>query len=332
MIKFFIKFIFLAGLALGAWFFYGVLSDNELTEDKVFVIAEGQGVNEISANLYEQDLIKNKFIFETWLWLKKIETKMNAGTYTVKAGTSVRQLSNLFLIGTKEKEQASFTILEGWNRNEIAKALDKKNISGNDFLKLTESVGDWREHYDFLADAPNNATLEGFIFPNTHYINKNTIATDIIEKTLVDFGKKLTSELRTEIKRQGKTIFEVVTLASIVEKEVPVYADKKMIADIFLKRLDANIGLQSDATVNFVTGKSTPQATLDDLKNESPYNTYKWRGLPPGPISNPGIESIEAVIYPTSNSYYYFLTTSDGEVIYSKDYEEHLANKRKYLD
>lgn len=331
MIKFIIKLIFFGGLVFGAWFFFGVVSSNDMEENKVFVIEQGQGVNEISRNLYDEGIIKNKFVFETWLWLNKNETKVNAGSYNVEAGTSVRQLSNLFLIGTKET-QDSFTILEGWNRKEIAAALDKKGIDGDDFLKLTQNAGDWKEYYHFLSDAPSQATLEGFIFPNTHYINKNTIATDIIQKTLVDFDKKLTTELRDEIERQGKTVFEVVTLASIVEKEVPVYADKQMIADVFLKRLEDGIGLQSDATVNFVTGKNTPQASLEDLKNESPYNTYKWRGLPPGPIANPGIDSIEAVIYPTKNDYYYFLTTHEGEVIYSRDYDEHLANKRKYLD
>ena len=105
-----------------------------------------------------------------------------------------------------------------------------------------------------------------------------------------------------------------------------------MIADVFLKRLKNNIGLQSDATINFVTGKGLTQPSRDDLKIDSPYNTYKYRGLPPGPIANPSISSIEAVIYPTPNDYYYFLTTKEGEVIYSQTYQEHLANKAKYLD
>ncbi len=334
MIKFFIKLVFLTAIVFGGWFFYNVLSGNESEDNKNFVISQGQGVNEISQNLHEDGLIKNKFVFETWLWLKKMETKVSAGTYNIESGTSIRQLANLFLLDNNKKveTQESFTILEGWNRTEIAAALNKKGISGDDFLQLTKNVKDWKEHYDFLADAPNNASLEGFVFPNTHYINKNTIAPDIIEKTLVDFDKKLSAELRDEIKKQGKTIFEVVTLASIIEKEVPVYADKKMIADIFLKRLDADIGLQSDATINFITGKGLTQPSYNDLEVESPYNTYKYKGLTPGPISNPGIKSIEAVVYPTSNAYYYFLTTHEGEVIYGVDYDQHLANKRKYLD
>jgi len=155
---------------------------------------------------------------------------------------------------------------------------------------------------------------------------------DLIKKTLNNFDKKLKASTRDEISKQGKTIFEVLTLASIIEREVPNKVDKKMIADIFLKRLKVGIGLQSDATINYVTGKGLAQPSYADLEIDSPYNTYKYRGLPPGPISNPGIDSIEAVVYPTSNDYYYFLTTHEGEVIYSIDYDEHLTNKAKYLD
>ena len=119
-------------------------------------------------------------------------------------------------------------------------------------------------------------------------------------------------------------------MASIIEKEVPNPDDMKMISDIFYKRLDINMALQSDATINFFTHKGTTRPSLDDLEIKNPYNTYRNSGLPPGPISSPGLSAIEAAIYPKSNSYYYFLTTPKGKVIYSKDYDEHLRNKYKY--
>jgi len=184
-----------------------------------------------------------------------------------------------------------------------------------------------------LADAPAGASLEGYLFPNTHFISAETTEEDLVRKLLQDFDVKLSSDLRNEIASQGKTIFETVTLASIIEREVPQDKDKKMIADVFRKRLAIGMALQSDATVNFVTGKNKAQPSLADLAIDSPYNTYKYRGLPPGPISSPGLASIKAVIYPTPNQYYYFLTTLDeGEVIYGVSYEDHLANKAKYLD
>jgi UPF0755 protein len=147
---------------------------------------------------------------------------------------------------------------------------------------------------------------------------------------LDNFNKKLTPELVTEINKQQKTVHEIITLASIIEKEVSNDNDRKLVADIFYKRLEKGIGLQSDATVNYVTGKSTTRPSAQDLAVDSPYNTYKYKGLPPGPISNPGISAILAAIYPTSNPYFYFLTTPDGKVIYSKAYQEHLQAKAQY--
>jgi len=329
MIRAIIKFILLIGIIFVLWFVTQVISGNGLEEKKTFVIKSGQGVNQISASLHEEGIIKSNFVFETYLWLKKSESSVVAGVYQLPANVSIRQLTNLLVAGP-ENSQKSITLLEGWSRPFMADALDKVGLSGPEFLRMTNSKLDW-EDYEFLIDAPSSATLEGYLFPDTYYIDEYTSVEDLIIKCLNNFDRKLTDDLRAEIDRQDKTIFEVITLASIIEREVPVYADKKMIADIFLKRLDADIGLQSDATINFITGKKDPTPSLDDLQADSPYNTYKFRGLPPGPIASPGIDSIEAVLYPSSNPYYYFLTTPEGEVIYSVDHDEHVANKNKYL-
>src|SRR3989338_3273191 len=152
----------------------------------------------------------------------------------------------------------------------------------------------------------------------------------MIEKILANLEKKLTPELRTEILRQGKTIHEVLTIASILEKEVSTDKDRAFVADIFYKRLVAGIPLQADSTVNYVSGKSVSRASSVDLQIDSPYNTYRVKGLPPGPIDNPGISAITAAVYPKSNSYYYFLTTPEGKVIYSVTHNEHVAAKAKY--
>jgi UPF0755 protein len=210
--------------------------------------------------------------------------------------------------------------------------LDEHNFTHQEFLDITNNKKDWATNYSFLEDAASSATLEGYLYPDTYFIDGSTSLETLVAKALNNFDKKLTADLRQEISRQGKTIFEIVTLASVVEREVSAATDKKMVADIFWKRIEAGIGLQSDATVNFVTGKGLAQPTYADLEIDSPYNTYKYRGLTPGPISNPSIETIEAVIYPTTNEYYYFLTTPEGEAIYSKTYDEHLQNKYKYLD
>lgn len=333
IIKIVLSIAILSIIVAVSWFAMVLLSANQLENDKSFEIKQGQGVNEISVNLYKNQLIKNKFVFETWLWLLKSEDKVKAGIYHVPANISIKNLSTLIL-SLPENSQKSLTIVEGWRRNldQLATALEKNNFSHQTFLDLTANKNAWADEFTFLSDLPASASLEGYLYPDTYFIDNNTTEEDLIRKMLTNFSVKVSADLQAEIKRQNKTLFEVVNLASIIEREVPHDTDKKMIADVFLKRLNDGIGLQSDATVNFVTGKSLAQPTLADLEVDSLYNTYKYRGLPPGPISNPSISSIEAVVYPTPNEYYYFLTTKEGEVIYSKTYQEHLKNKAKYLD
>jgi UPF0755 protein len=329
-IKIFFWSVILLVVLTATWATYLLLSSNH-HEAATFVVKTGQGVNEVSKNLHDQALIKNQFIFEIWLWLLKSENRVVAGIHDLPANISIYQLTrNLVRLPTNF--QASILIPEGYDRHMIAAVLDKNGLSGQDFLTATDDKKDWQEQYTFLADAPKNSTLEGYLFPDTYFTDRYTTVDDFINKTLNNFDKKLTAELRTEIKRQNKSIYEVLILASIIEREVPDDHDKKMIADIFIKRMRDGMRLESDATINFVTGKGLVQPSYADLQIDSPYNTYRNDGLPPGPIANPGTASIESVLYPTKNDYYFFLTTKEGEVIYGRNYEEHLKNKAKYLD
>ncbi|MFA6551827.1 MAG: endolytic transglycosylase MltG, partial [Patescibacteria group bacterium] len=232
--------------------------------------------------------------------------------------------------------EQTIKILEGWNIKEIGEYLEKnKIVKAEDFITLTKpapgscfSLASCQ--VSILADIPAGATLEGYLFPDTYRIFKNATAEDIVAKMLKNFDNKLTAEMRADIKKQGKSLPDIIILASIIEKEVPRPEDMKKIAGIFYQRLKINMALQSDATINFITNKGTTRPSADDLQINSPYNTYKNPGLPPGPISNPGIEAIKAAIYPQAGDYFYFLTTPEGQVIYSRTYAEHLAAKYKY--
>jgi len=330
MIRLIKKLIFLVFIFF-VYFLILLFQSNNVEEVKIFDINIGQGVNEISNNLAQEGLINNKFILETYLWLLKSEEKVKAGRYIFQPKMSLINLTKLILSGST-KSQIALTIVEGWDIRLIAKELEKFGFSSSIFLDLTKEKEEYIAQYTFLEDAPQKASLEGYLFPDTYYINAQTDENDFIIKTLNNFNNKLSTELRAEIKRQGQTIFEVITLASIIEREVPNDDDKKMIADIFLKRLNIGMALQSDATINYITGKGMVQPTYEDLEIDSLYNTYKYPGLPLGPIGNPGLSSMEAVIYPLNNNYYFFLTTKEGKVIYSVDYNEHLRNKAKYLD
>jgi UPF0755 protein len=241
---------------------------------------------------------------------------------------TIPQMVEKFVKGGVIKEK--ITILEGWNKKEIAKYLEEKGIlNGEEFLEKTKLIY-WKEKYDFLKEI-ESPDLEGFLFPDTYFLEKGIGAEKIISMMLDNFNKKLTPELKKEISLQKKTIFEIVTMASMIEKEVKTFEDKKIVSGILWKRLENKIPLQVDSTITFITGKKTTQIPLEDLEIDSPYNTYKYLGLPPGPISNPGLDSILATIYPEKSDFWYYLSTPDGKTIFSKTLEEHNIAKAKYL-
>jgi len=322
------------------------------SSEKLFLIESGQGVKEISANLKKEGLITNDFVFQTYIWLKKQGSKLQAGEYDLPQNLNMVDLTRVLVSGEALSKERVAKIIEGWNNSEIADYLSQFYLEDNKDQNRSEeeikeefktefsravAVTDSRElipekSYSFLIDKPADQGLEGFLFPDTYRVYKKSETAHIIEKMLDNFDQKLSEDLRTEIKRQEKTIFEIVTLASIIEQEVRTVKDRKLAAGIFYKRLEQSIPLESDATVNYVTGKQKLQPSYKDTKAESLYNTYLHPGLPPGPICNPGLDSLEAAVYPEESDYLFFLTKPDGSTVFSKTYEEHLANKRKYLD
>lgn len=235
------------------------------------------------------------------------------------------------------KEEKTLRVIEGWRNSDISEALVKNNLgTADEFIKAQKDYDSSK--FSFLADKPKSTDLEGYLYPDTYRVYASSTVSDIITKMLSNFDQKLTPKMRADIKAQGKTINEILTMASIIEKEAPIsYAkgdnqDAKIISGIFWRRIKVGQALQSCATLAYVIGVDKKQYSEADTKINSPYNTYENRGLPPGPISNPGILAIEAAIYPTPSNYNYFLTPSNSKsIIYATTYEEHLRNKAKYL-
>ena len=175
---------------------------------------------------------------------------------------------------------------------------------------------------------PESASLQGFLFPDTYFFDKEDSAESIIEKMLANFGNKINAELRSAAKNKNKNLYAAVTLASIVENEVRSENDRQIVSDIFLRRLSIGKPLESDATIKYILGIDKIQHTFEETRVVSSYNTYTNTGLPPSPIGNPGLISIRATILPEDNSYFYFLSDpKTGETIFSVTYEEHLRNK-----
>jgi UPF0755 protein len=249
------------------------------------------------------------------------------------------------------KPEDTIRILEGWTSRDIGQYFEENGRwQSDDFLKVAgfpqvdyrknkdlPPIPDFSLNYSFLADKPDYYGLEGYLFPDTYRVYASSTVTEVVEKMLANFDQKLTPKMRADIKAQGKTIYEVVTLASIIEKEAPLNYqsgdnhDAQIISGIFLNRLRNGQALQSDATLSYIYGDNQPAHSGKELDADSPYNTYKYKGLPPGPICNPGILAIEAAIYPIKTDYNYFLTTDTGDVVYARTYDDHLRNKNKYL-
>ena len=212
-----------------------------------------------------------------------------------------------------EAREVAVTIPEGYSARQIGETFEKLGIfSKEDFLKIAQKE-------------------EGYLFPDTYRFYKDAKPEDIFKKMRENFNKKITPEILAEIKKNKKTLSEVIITASLLEEEIKSAEDRKIVAGILWKRLDLGMGLNVDAALTYVLGKTSSELTADDLKFDSPYNTYRYRGLPPTPISNPGLDAILAALRPEPSPYFYYLTGKDGLTYYAKTLEEHALNKFKYL-
>ncbi len=247
----------------------------------------------------------------------------------------------------KPREEVDITIIPGWTLRQVAADWVKKGFFKNEnqvfellgkpaykYGKIGDSAPDLVNLFpeiSILKEKEEKSSYEGFIFPDTYRVYKDAKPKDILQKVFENLENKITPEMRAEIKKQDKSFFEILTMASIVEKEAPDAGSMAKVADIFWRRLNMKWALQSCATVNYITGKTTPAVSLEDTQIDSPYNTYKYRGLPPGPIANPSLTAIKAVIYPEKNDYWYFLSDNEGNIYYSKTLEQHNIYKARYL-
>ncbi|XOB41677.1 MAG: endolytic transglycosylase MltG [Candidatus Nealsonbacteria bacterium] len=307
--------IFLCGFFL--WQGIYLPKEGICLEEKLFLVEKGENLFQIAENLEKEDLIKNRFFFGFYVLIKGGQDKLRAGEYFLSPSMNITEIARKIILG--EIAKIMVTIPEGFTVKQIEKLLGLK-LPGRD--------------------------LEGFLFPDTYQFplrvgeeDKSSsspfaaarVGEEVVKKMRDNFEKKLTQDLREEIEKQGKTVREIVIMASLIEKEVKTKTDKKLVSGILWKRRNHNIPLQVDATINYITGKKTIKVSIEETKIDSPYNTYKYLGLPLGPICNPGLESIEAAIYPKSSHYWYYLSTSNGETYFSETLEDHNIKKAKYL-
>lgn len=305
--------------------------NNNNGSEKSFIIESGQGLNTISKNLKNEELISSKFYFKIYALLSGRQGSFRSGEYVLSSKMNIKEIVAELTKPVYLKVEEKITFIEGWNINDYNQAILKSNLEDkNNFL--AESKKDYSDEFSFLRDKPKNSSLEGYLFPDTYRFYYDIKSDELIKKLLANFDKKLNEQMRADISAQGKTIYEIVTMASIIEKEVRSAKDMKIVSGIFWNRIKNKQALESCATLAYILGVNKAQYTYEDTRVQSPYNTYINRGLPPGPIANPSFKALEAAIYPEETDYNYFLTATDsGETIFSRTYEEHTRNKNKYI-
>ena len=322
--------ILFAGFCL--LFLWAIYVPNSLREKPTvyYNVESGTGDENIAKDLKEKGVIKSALFFKLYVMASGQYSKLQAGLYDVSPSMSLAAIVNKLVKGDIAKNKV--TIIEGWDLEDIGNYLETKKIyTKKEFLEAAKK--DYSKTYVFLAGKPKDAGLEGFIFPDTYYVPLTSSPDQFIRMTLNNFDRKLTTELRKKIAADKRTVFQVVTMASILEKEVRPLEDKKMVSGILWKRIANGMPLQVDSTVNYVTGKNDIRVAIRDLQVDSRYNTYKYKGLPYGPISNPGMDSILGAVYPTKSSFWFYLSANGtGKTIFSKTFQEHSISIQKYLN
>ncbi len=323
--------IFFVLLSGAIWASTVVFEPVSFSSPRTIIIQQGASILKTSTALANEGIIRNALLFRVVVGGLYPNATLKAGEYRIFEPLNLIGAAGLFVKGAPKKE-ITIRIIEGWTIADIASYLDGLGVvSKADFL--SETLKDY-SRFSFLPARTSGIFLEGYLFPDTYRIYEQSTAADIVEKCLENFARQYVAETAKEQRKQMEEqygIHGVVTLASILEREVKGSQDRRMAADIFYRRMKSGMPLQADSTINYITGKSDPSARAADLAIDSPYNTYRHKGLPPGPIGNPGLDALQSAFNPLANPYWFFLTTPDGEVIYSKTFEEHVKNKIKYL-
>ncbi|MFC2063675.1 endolytic transglycosylase MltG [Chloroflexota bacterium] len=299
------------------------------TTEIQFDITEGESVQDIALRLHNDELIADPYIFQMYLIWTGLDTSVQVGRYSL-----ARNMSSVDIAGELQDstpEEISFNVLAGWRMEEIAASLPTSGLS----ITPEEFLNTAKELMSTPEFIPIGSSVEGFLFPGSYLLPRDTSANDLVSLLTQNMFLYLSQEMVSRFQLQGLNVYQAVTLASIVEREAIVPDEKTMIASVFLNRLKLGMKLESDPTVQYSLGYDDTGETwwknpllLSDLAFDSPYNTYIYPGLPPGPICNPDLSSLQAIAYPDQHTYLFFRARCDGSNLHSfaETFEQHLAN------
>ncbi len=329
----------------GSLWFFDYWQDRELAGERgrpvIVSIGDEDDSGSVSEKLTDAELVQFGFYFEGRMRLADVELRQ--GTYTLRTGMSVIDIIDTITteatFGDEEEdtEQAvaepiEVTFIEGQRAEEFGAELEAAGMpNGQEEFMAALDNPDVRASFDFLDDVPNTASINGFLFPDTYTVPGDSTATDVVYYMLDTFDDRVTPEERAGFERQGLSLYEAITLASIVEREAAVAEERPTIAGVYLNRIEEGTVLNADPTIQYAAGTPGewwPTLGDEELAMDSPYNTYIYPGLPPSPISNPGLASIQAVAEPADTAFLYFVAKQDGsgEHVFATTYEEHQQN------
>jgi len=296
---------------------------------KEIVIPKGSTVKSISKILKDENMIKDSFVFELYCKINEKADKIKAGRYNISSSMKVSEIVDVLVSGKALIDTVKLTIPEGYNLAQIADRINSLGVVSPESIQAALKADVYE--YEFIEQIPEREKkLEGYLFPDTYEIYKNTTAEAIIRKLLERFDDVFTEEFRNRAEELNMSIDQVVTLASIIEREARLDKERKIISGVFHNRLKKKMLLQSCATVQYLLKEPKEELLYEDLEIDSPYNTYKYAGLPPGPIASPGLASIEAALYPEDTDLLYFFALDDGSHVFTKTYNEHINAQNKY--
>lgn len=299
-------------------------------ESVLVSVGGGDSPQEIGERLEETGVIESTTQFRVLVSFLGYDGMLQSGEYEFQPGTPA--LDAVYRMRQGVVSTRSVTVIEGWRLEEVADAFAAEGIEREEFLTAARA----REHdFDFVQRLKLGQTVEGYLHPAVYSVRRNDTAVDIIQRMLQAFADNVPEGV-LEQGNGGLSLHEVVTLASIIEREAQVPSERPMMAQVFLSRLEQGIPLEADPTVQYAVSKDPrsvaaygywkQELTTADLRSDSPYNTYQESGLPPGPICNPGLDSILAVIDPTQTNYLYFVAKPDGSHLFAETFDEHLEN------
>jgi len=292
----------------------------------VIEIPKGSSTAKIARLLKEKNLIKNDIAFLLLNKLFKTDGKIKAGTYSLKDSMPAKDIIASLVSGDVIKDSVKFTIPEGFEFRQIVERLEGKEIIDKDRFIEVANYGDFQ--YEFLKNIPKGENrLEGLLFPDTYEVAKDITEEQLIIKMLDRFDQIFEDHYYLRAKELNMSINEVITLASIIEREAKLDSERALVSSVFHNRINLGMLIQSCATVQYILGERKENLTYKDLAIESPYNTYKYNGLPPKPIASPGKASIFAALFPEKTDYLFFVLNENGKHIFSRTYQEHLNAK-----